>query len=186
MSQYTVSLSFLRTFQLENDTDISYVDRTATGSSDVGQDSYFDNFTIMQQFERLLKLLEFKEQYKNLVIECVVDNLRMHSAKLYSLLNFGKSIETRCLVDKIEYTDAQEKQKIANCYFQDGPNRRMSNGLLNMAEEFKVKLPSKIKLEKLRTALSDGPAFKTASFYTLINLLKLLMCKIAYRFFELE
>ena len=61
MSQYTVSLSFLRTFQLENDTDISYVDRTPTGSSDVGQDNYFDNFTIMQQFERLLKLLEFKE-----------------------------------------------------------------------------------------------------------------------------
>ena len=109
MSQYTVSLSFLRTFQLENDTDISYMDRTPTGSSDVGQDSYFDNFTIMQQFERLLKLLEFKEQYQNLVIECVVDNLRMHSAKLYSLLDFGKSVETRCPVDKIEYTDTQRK-----------------------------------------------------------------------------
>ena len=73
----------------------------------------------------------------------------MHSAKLYSLLDFGKSIETRCPVDKIEYTDAQGKQKIANCYFQGGPNRRMSNGLLNMAEEFKVKIPSEIKLEKL-------------------------------------
>ena len=61
MSQNTVSLSFLRTFQLEDDTDISYVDRTPMGSSDVDQVSYFDNFIIMQQFEWLLKLLEFKE-----------------------------------------------------------------------------------------------------------------------------
>ena len=93
----------------------------------------------------------------------------MHSAKLYSLLDFGKSIVTRCPVDKIEYTDAQGKKQILNCYFQGGPNRRMSNGLLNMAKEFKMKLPSKIKLEKLRTTLSDGPAFKTVSLYILID-----------------
>ena len=51
-------------------------------------------------------LLFIKEQYKDHVIECVVDNARTHSAKSHSLLDFGKSVGTRCPVDKIEYTDA--------------------------------------------------------------------------------
>ncbi len=146
--------------------------------------SYFGNATILEQFERLFQLLQFKEQYKDHVIECVVDNARTHSAKTHSLLDFGKSIGTRCAVDKIEYTDARGKKQILNCYFESGTNQGMSKGLLNIAKELKVKLPSKIKLEDLRVILSDHSAFKTVSFYTLLNLLKLLMCFTIYRFLD--
>ncbi|CAF5016143.1 unnamed protein product, partial [Rotaria sp. Silwood1] len=149
--------------QLANDTGITYVERTATGSINVGQDSYFDNATILEQFERLFQLLEFKEEYKDHVIECVVDNARTHSAKSHSLLDFGKSIGTRCPVDRIEYTDAQGQKQILNCYFQGGPNHGMSKGLLYLAKELQIQVPSKIRLEDLRVLLSDHPAFKTVS-----------------------
>jgi hypothetical protein len=74
----------------------------ATGSINVGQDSYFNNFTILEQFERLIQLSEFKQQYKDHAIECVVDNARTHSAKSHSSLDLGKSLGTRSPMDKIE------------------------------------------------------------------------------------
>jgi hypothetical protein len=77
-----------------------------------------------------------------------------------------------------------EKKQILNCYFQSGPNHEKSKGLLYLAKELKVKLPSKIKLKDLRALLSDHPAFKTMSFYTLLNLLKLLMCFTIYRLLD--
>jgi len=166
-------------FQLANDTDIDYVERSATASINVGQDSYFDNFTILEQFERLFQLLEFKEQYKDHTIVCVVDNARTHTAKSHSLLDFGKSCGTRCPLDKIEYTDTQGKGHILHCYFESGPNKGLSKGLVEIAKELKVKLPSNIKLDDLRALLSDHPAFKTVSSYTLLSRLELL---IAYLF----
>ena len=99
-------------------------------------------------------------------------------------MDFGKSPGTRCPVDTIEYVDAQGQKQILNCYFQDGPNHGMSKGLLYLAKELKVKVPSKIKLEDLRTLLSDHPAFKTVSFYTLLNFLKLLIGFTIYRFLD--
>src|ERR1700722_2757911 len=166
-------------FQLANDTDIDYVERSATASINVGQDSYFDNFTILEQFERLFQLLEFKEQYKDHTIVCVVDNARTHTAKSHSLLDFGKSCGTRCPLDKIEYTDTQGKGHILHCYFESGPNKGLSKDLVEIAKELKVKLPSNIKLDDLRALLSDHPAFKTVSSYTLLSRLELL---IAYLF----
>lgn len=118
------------------------------------------------------------------MIECVVDNARTHSAKSHSLLDFGKSLGTRCPIDKIEYTDAQGNKQILDCYFQNGPNKGKSKGLMNLAKELKVNLPSKIKLEDLRALLSDHPAFKIVSFHTLLNLFKLLMCFTIYRFLD--
>jgi hypothetical protein len=117
--------------------------------------------TILQQFERLFQLFEFKEQYKDHTIECIVDNARTHTAKSHSLLDFGKSIGTRCPVDKIEYTDAKGKARVLYCYFQSGPDQGKSKGLLELAKELEVNLPSKIKLDNLRDLLSDHPAFKT-------------------------
>jgi hypothetical protein len=108
----------------------------------------------------LFQLLEFKEQYKGHTIECVVDNARTHTAKTHSLFDFGKSIGTRCPVDKIEYTDAKEKSKVLHCYFQSGPYQGKSKDLLEIAKELKVKLPSKIKLNNLQKLLADHPAFK--------------------------
>ena len=52
---------------------------TAAGSIDVSYDSYFDNFTILTQFERLFKLLQFKSEFKNHNIEIIVDNATTHT-----------------------------------------------------------------------------------------------------------
>ncbi len=82
-----------------------YVDKFATGSIDVGYYSYFDNSAILAQFERLFKLLQFKKEFQNYTIEIVVDNAKTHTAKAYSLLDFGKSIGTRCATNTIEYID---------------------------------------------------------------------------------
>ena len=87
-------------------------------------------------------------------------------------------------MDKIEYTDAQGQKQTLNCYFQNGPNYGKSKGLMHLAKDLEVKVPSKIKLEDLRTLLSDHPAFKTVTFYTPLNLLKLLMRLTVYRFLD--
>lgn len=106
-------------------------------------------------------MLEFKEQYKGHTIECIVDNARSHTAKSHSLLDFGKSIGTRCLIDKIEYTDSNGNSKILYYHFQSGPDQGKSKGLLEIARELEIKLPSKIKLDDLRELLSHHPAFKS-------------------------
>ena len=69
---------------------IDYILRTATASLNIGIDGYFDNVTILCQFERLFQLIEFKENYKNHQIEVLVDNTRTHTAKPYSLQDFAK------------------------------------------------------------------------------------------------
>ena len=43
---------------------VGYISRTATASLNIGIDDYFDNETILCQFERLFRLIEFKETYK--------------------------------------------------------------------------------------------------------------------------
>ncbi|CAF1458112.1 unnamed protein product [Adineta ricciae] len=76
----------LETFpELANyDDDVNYMEKTATGSIDVGYNSYFDNSTILSQFERLFKLLRFKNDFKNHTIEVVVDNATTHTLKTSS------------------------------------------------------------------------------------------------------
>lgn len=179
-----IYLTVITIFQLKNDTGVTYTERTATDSINVGQDGYFDNSTVLQQFERLFQLLEFKEEYKHHTIECVVGNARTHSAKSHSLLDFGKSSGTRFPVNKIEYTDSTGQQLILDCYFQNGSNRGWSKGLLCIAKELKLEMPSKIKLADLRTLLYHHPAFQAVSFYTLSNVFKQLLSSTIYRFLD--
>jgi hypothetical protein len=118
--------------------------------------------TILEQFERIFQLLEFKEVYKN------------HSIKIF--------------VDKIDYTDSKGKAKVLHCKFQDGefpyqgkpeligPHAKRlqpmkiiflgehngkTKGLIEIAKELKVKFRPKIKLDDLRKLLSEYPVFKT-------------------------
>lgn len=79
---------------LSGDSDINYLSRTATASINIGTDAYFDNETILEQFERLFLMLEFKQDYKGHQIEIIVDNARTHTTKAYSLPDFGKNIGT--------------------------------------------------------------------------------------------
>ena len=142
---------------------VSYVEKTATGCIDVGYDSYFDNSTILTQFERLFKLLQFKSEFKSHNIEVIVDSAITRTAKPYSLSDFGKSIGTKCTVNTIEYIGSQGQLQVIDCFFKSGPNKGLFKGLLEISKEFNVKLLRKLKLDQLRDILSSHPASKVVS-----------------------
>ena len=61
---------------------LNYLEHSATARINVGQDDYFDNNTVLTQFERLLMLLPFKEDFKDHEIELVVDNARTLGSRI--------------------------------------------------------------------------------------------------------
>lgn len=71
--------------------DTNYEPRTCTGSIIPGQEGYFDNESILKQFERLFQMLEFKTEYNFPVkhnIEIVVDNARTHTVQTLNINEF--------------------------------------------------------------------------------------------------
>ncbi|CAF1532325.1 unnamed protein product, partial [Rotaria sp. Silwood1] len=123
--------------ELDEEQEIDYVERSASASVHISSDAYFDNSTILAQFERLFKLLEFKECFNNHSIEIVVDNARTHSARAYNLLDFGKGVSTRSPVDQLQWVDDKGVTQSLSCYFLHGPNRGKSKGLYQIAIELK-------------------------------------------------
>jgi hypothetical protein len=150
---------------LNVNSDVNYLDRTATASINIGTDAYFDNDTILGQFERLFQMLEFKQEYKDNQIEIIVDNARTHTTKSYSLQDFGKTIGTRCPVEQIEYVDENNKKKVIDCYFKEGEYKGKSKGLVQLCKDLGVQLPAKIKLDEIIKKLSTHPAFQNVSGY---------------------
>ncbi|CAF3196935.1 unnamed protein product [Rotaria socialis] len=148
---------------LTNSSSFTYDDYSARSGINVGQQGYFDNETILAQFERLFQLLHFKKHFKNHEIEVVVDNARTHSAREYSIIDFGKKIGTRCPVDTIEYIDNKGNNVSISCYFDSGLHKGKSKGLLQLAKELHVHVDPTIKLLELRKILSDHPAFQNVS-----------------------
>ena len=148
---------------LATNDDLTYLPRTATASVNIGTDGYFDNETILSQFERLFQMLQFKGNYKNHQIEIIVDNARTHTARSYSLQDFGKSIDTRCPVQQIEYVDEYGSTKIVDCYFKQGPNKDKSKGLVELCKDLRVQLPQKISLQEIRKILAEHRAFQNVS-----------------------
>ena len=144
---------------LNQSKDVDYVDRSATASINIGTNYYFDNNTILEQFERLFQMLEFKKEFRNNDIEIIVDNARTHSAKSYNLNDFGKSIGTRCPVERITYTD-NGFQKNLDCYFKNGINKGKSKGLLAIAHELNISVPQRCTLQELKHLLSQHKAFQ--------------------------
>lgn len=149
--------------ELEAPSDIEYIQRTATASILVGRDAYFDNPTILEQFERIFKMLKFKVELKDHAIEFIVDNARTHTAKSHSVNDFGKSIGTRCPVDTIDFVDSQGAKQMLDCYFRNGLNEGLSKGLLEIARELKVATTSNLKLNELQKLLAGHPAFSNVS-----------------------
>ena len=54
---------------ISDDTELNYVESSATASIHIGKDAYFDNMTILEQFERFFQLLQFKEAFRGYRIE---------------------------------------------------------------------------------------------------------------------
>ncbi len=55
---------------------LTFYERSASGWLEPGKDNYIDNEVIMQQFERLFILLEYKKCFENADIEILVDTFR--------------------------------------------------------------------------------------------------------------
>ena len=110
--------------KLLEEVDIIYEKISASAAINVGSGLYMDNELILEQFERLFQMLQFKEEYKTHTIEVLVDNARTHSSKEFSVNDFGMKPGTRCSVQSIEYLDpATNQQKTINCYFTDGESK---------------------------------------------------------------
>ena len=117
--------------------------------------------TMLEQFERLLQLLQFKDVHKCRRIKCVVNNAKSRAAKVHSTLDFGKSIGTKCPVDKIEYRDFERNPKILHWYLPIGSNQGKYKRLLAIAKEFKVIMLSPIRqVQDLQSLLADRCASK--------------------------
>lgn len=149
--------------ELLSNTNLEFMEHSATTGVIIGQDGYFDNTTILQQFERLFQLLQFKKQFEGHDIEVVVDNARTHSAKEYSVNDFGKRVGTRCPVDFIEFLDQQANNIKISCYFASGEHIGKSKGLLNLARELQIQVQDTIKLNELREILGKHPAFQNVN-----------------------
>ncbi len=108
-------------------------------------------------------MLEFKQEYKDSQTDIIVDNARTHTAKTYSLQEFGKNIGTRCSVEKIEYVDENNATKIIDCYFKGETNKDKSKGLVELCKELGVQLPAMVKLDEILEILSKHQAFQNVS-----------------------
>ena len=143
--------------------DLNYMEHSATTGINVGQYGYFDNNTVLTEFERLFMLLPFKNHFKDHEIEVVVDNARTHSAREYSVNDFSKGVDTKCPVDVIEYVDNQRKLVSVPCYFTRGKHRGNSKVLVELAKDLNVPIRPSMKLSEIRALLSSHPAFQNIS-----------------------
>ena len=107
---------------------VQYVERSASESIQVGNGGYFNNNTIIGQFTRSFKMLLFKKAYSNHDFHIVVDNARTHSAKHYSVEEFGMKPGTHCPVDQIFYRDKNGKRQTIDCFFKAGDHKGQSKG----------------------------------------------------------
>jgi len=149
---------------LLDDNDLRYEKYSATVTAHIGVDPYFDNNVILLQFERLFKLLQFKEEYRNHKVEILVDNARTHTSKPFSINDFGKGIGTRCPVSTLEYVDEMNNLKTIDCFIRSGPEQGKSKGLLAIALELGFKISNNCKLDELKVLLSSHRAFQSVSF----------------------
>jgi hypothetical protein len=76
---------------LLNNNGLNYAERTCTASIIPGQEGYLNNEKVLNQFERLFQMLEFKEVYHKPIqheFEVVVDNARTHTALIFNINDF--------------------------------------------------------------------------------------------------
>ena len=144
--------------ELPEDTSITCEKNSASGSIAIGSESYFYSDSILEQFERLMKLIKFKRKYEGHAIEICVDN-----ATTYSSRDFSKGVGTRCPVQFIEWVGETNNKIKLNCYFTDGEHTELSKGLLVLAQELGLRLLNKCKLNELKEILSRYDAFKNVT-----------------------
>ena len=143
--------------ELEDDCNLEYHPRSADAFIEPGKDNYFDNSTILSQFERLFKMTQFKKSFLNHQIEVIVDNARTHTAVNYDVNSFSLKPGTKCPYESIDWIENEIEHSI-DCYDEDG----RSKGLINLAAElgFKFDNNKKYNLKDYRDIVSTHIAFK--------------------------
>jgi hypothetical protein len=123
------------------------------------KDGYVDNDLILEQFERLFKLLQFKTSYKDKKVKLIVDNATTHTSKEYNINDFSMKSGTKCPVEYIRWIENGEEKSL-KCFYENG----LSKGLLVIGRELKVvKEDEKLKLQDLRNRVGSHPTFKNKS-----------------------
>ena len=117
----------------------------------------------------MFQLPEFKGEYQNHNIEILVDNTTTHVAKNCSIHGFGKCSGTNYSVLSIEYVNDNNEMETTECYFQSGPQRSQSKGLLAVALETSVQVPPSIELNEPKSILSIHKAFQNANATMLLT-----------------
>lgn len=144
---------------LQQDKFLNYYERSANAWIEPKKDNYFDNETIISQFERLFILLKFKKAFKYHDIEILVDNARTHSAKIYDINQFNKKSGLKCVYKHIEWIDSSSVKRKISCF--DSNNQY--KGLFAIIKELGLIDESEIdknyKLPRLRAILETHPAF---------------------------
>ena len=144
---------------------VNYVEKTCTGSIEPGQGNYFSAETVLEQFERLFQMIEFKTVFNHPVkhdIEIIVDNARTHTAQVVNINDFRLRPGGYCPVKVINYTDISGQNKIIECFDELG----ISKGLKTIASEIGYELPDNIKVAEVRSILLEHPAFAPAKKLT--------------------
>jgi len=137
---------------------------SANASMEPGKnrDGYFDNKAILEQFERLFKMIKFKTIFRNNKIVLLVDNARTHTAKKYDKNLLFKKSGTNCPYETLEW---EENGEIKVFNFFDDEN--VSKGLFNACIELKLidenSIPNDYSLEYLREVISNHKAFDQRS-----------------------
>ncbi|CAF1689111.1 unnamed protein product, partial [Adineta ricciae] len=103
--------------ELDEDTGIDYVPWTASALIALDGDNYFNNNSILSQFERLFKMLPFKKEFEGHQVELLVDNATTHSAREYTVNDFGRGTGTRCPVNTVQWLDSAGNKKKMDCFF---------------------------------------------------------------------
>jgi len=120
--------------ELKNEDEfLNYYNNSANAWIHPGKDNYFDNKTILCQFERLFKMLKYKKDFRNHEIEIIVDNATTHTSIAYDVNLIGMTPGSRCPYETIEWVENNKKRSI-NCLDKDGETK----GLLQLAKELKL------------------------------------------------
>lgn len=163
LSQEEYDLALQRYPELdEPDEFLNFFPRSASAWIHPQKDCYFNNSTILKQFERLFKLSQFKRAYQEKQLEVLVDNATTHSAKLYDVSNFSKKCGTFCPYEVIEWIENGNKLSV-QCKDSNG----VYVGLLKILKEIKLvqndAREQQFKLQEMRELLSNHVAFEPIS-----------------------
>ena len=151
----------------EVEADIDYVERTCTGSMQPGQDGYLDNTRVLNQFERLFKMLEFKKEYNFPVkhdIEFIVNNARTHTKMDVNINDIRLNSGLYCPAEILTWVDENGIQKSLSLFFdengdENGNFKNQSKGLRQLANELGLYDLGNLKLPQLKNELKKHPAF---------------------------